>query len=55
MKRARGFSLVELMVAVTLALIVSAGVISVFVGSRAAYQSTAGVAAVSDRDRKSVV
>ena len=51
MRRARGFSLVELMVAVTLALIVSAGVISVFVGSRAAYQSTAGVAAVSDSGR----
>jgi type IV pilus assembly protein PilW len=51
MRRARGFSLVELMVAVTLALIVSAGVISVFVGSRSAYQSTAGVAAVSDSGR----
>jgi len=51
MRRARGFSMVELMVAVTLAMIVSAGVISVFVGSRAAYQSTAGVAAVSDSGR----
>jgi type IV pilus assembly protein PilW len=39
------------MVAITLALIVTAGVLSVFVGSRSAYQSTAGVAAVSDSGR----
>jgi type IV pilus assembly protein PilW len=51
MKRARGFSLVELMVAITLALIVTAGVMSVFIGSRSAFQSTAGVAAVSDSGR----
>lgn len=51
MKRARGFSLVELMVAITLALIVTAGVMSVFVGSKNAFQSTAGVAAVSDSGR----
>lgn len=51
MMRARGFSLVELMVAITLALIVTAGVMSVFIGSRSAYQSTAGVAAVSDSGR----
>jgi type IV pilus assembly protein PilW len=51
MMRARGFSLIELMVAITLALIVTAGVMSVFVGSRSAYQSTAGVAAVSDSGR----
>jgi type IV pilus assembly protein PilW len=51
MMRTRGFSLVELMVAITLALIVTAGVMSVFVGSRSAYQSTAGVAAVSDSGR----
>ena len=51
MMRARGFSLVELMVAITLALIVTAGVMSVFIGSRSAYQSTAGVAAVSDTGR----
>jgi type IV pilus assembly protein PilW len=51
MRRARGFSLVELMVAITLALIVSVGVISVFVGSRGAYQSTSGVAALSDSGR----
>jgi type IV pilus assembly protein PilW len=51
MKRARGFSLVELMVAITLALIVTAGVMSVFIGSRSAFQSTAGIAAVSDSGR----
>lgn len=51
MHRARGFSLVELMVAVTLALIVSAGVLSVFIGTRSAFQSTSGLAAVSDNGR----
>jgi type IV pilus assembly protein PilW len=51
MKRSRGFSLVELMVATTLALIVTAGVISVFVGSRSAFQSTSGVANLSDSGR----
>ena len=51
MKRARGFSLVELMVAITLALIITAGVLSVFVGSKTAFQSTAGVAALSDSGR----
>jgi type IV pilus assembly protein PilW len=51
MRKARGFSMVELMVAITLALIVTTGVISVFVGSRTAYQSTAGVGAVADGGR----
>ena len=51
MKRLRGFSLVELMVAITLALIVTTGVISVFAGSRSAFQSTAGVANLSDSGR----
>jgi type IV pilus assembly protein PilW len=51
MSRARGFSLVELMVAITLALLVSAGVVSVFVGARSAYQATSGTAAVSDSGR----
>ena len=51
MNRARGFSLVELMVAVTLALIVSAGVISVFVGSRSAFEATSGTAALTDGGR----
>jgi len=51
MKRTLGFSLIELMVAITLALIVTAGVMSVFVGSKNSFQSTAGVAAVSDSGR----
>ncbi len=51
MKRLRGFSLVELMVAITLALIVTAGVISVFVGSRSAFEATSGTAALTDGGR----
>ena len=43
-----GFSLVELMVALTLALIVTAGVLSVFVGTRTVYQSTSGVASLTE-------
>jgi type IV pilus assembly protein PilW len=49
--RARGFSLIELMIALTLALIVTAGVISVFVGSRSAFQATSGTAALTDSGR----
>ena len=51
MTRARGFSLVEMMVAITLALIVTAGVISVFVGSRSTYNATAGTAELTDGGR----
>lgn len=51
MIRTRGFSLVELMVAITLALIVSAGVISVFVGSRSAFNATSGTAELTDGGR----
>jgi type IV pilus assembly protein PilW len=43
--------MVELMVAITLALIVTTGVLSVFVGSRSAFQSTSGIAALSDGGR----
>jgi len=50
-KRQSGFSLVELMVAITLALLLTGAVISVFVGSRSAYESTAGVGAMSDSGR----
>ena len=50
-RREHGFSLVELMVAITLALVLTGAVISVFVGSRTAYQSTAGVGALSDGGR----
>jgi type IV pilus assembly protein PilW len=51
MNRTRGFSLVELMVAITLALIVTTGVISVFIGSRSAYNATAGTAELTDGGR----
>ena len=51
MIRARGFSMVELMVAITLALIVTTGVISVFIGSRSAYNATSGTAALTDGGR----
>jgi type IV pilus assembly protein PilW len=43
--------MVELMVAVTLAMLVSAGVISVFIGSRTAYQATSGTADLTDGGR----
>jgi len=49
--RARGFSLVELMIALLLAMIVTAGVISVFVGSRSAFQATSGTAALTESGR----
>jgi len=49
--RARGFSMVELMIAITLALIVTTAVLSVFVGSRASFQATSGTAAVADSGR----
>jgi type IV pilus assembly protein PilW len=51
MIRARGFSMVELMVAITLALIVTTGVLSVFVGSRSAFMATSGTAEVTDGGR----
>jgi type IV pilus assembly protein PilW len=43
--------MIELMVAVTLALTVTTAVISMFVGSRQAFESTAGVGAVADGGR----
>ncbi|MHB8475652.1 MAG: PilW family protein [Steroidobacteraceae bacterium] len=51
MNRVRGFSMVELMVAITLALVVTTGVVSVFVGSRSAYQATSGTAELTDGGR----
>jgi type IV pilus assembly protein PilW len=51
MNQARGFSMVELMVAITLALVVTTGVVSVFVGSRSAYQATSGTAELTDGGR----
>ena len=51
MKHHGGFSLVELMVAITLGLLLTGAVISVFVGSRSAYESTAGVGDMADSGR----
>lgn len=51
MIRPRGFSLVELMVAITLALIVTIGVLAVFQGSRSNFQATSGTAALTDGGR----
>jgi type IV pilus assembly protein PilW len=50
-KRQDGFSLVELMVAITLALLLTGAVVSVFIGSRTAYQATAGVGDMADSGR----
>jgi type IV pilus assembly protein PilW len=47
----RGFSIVELMVAVTLALVVTSAVMAAFLGSRSSFMSTSGMAAVSDNGR----
>jgi len=52
--RQGGFSMVELMVAITLALLLTGAVISVFVGSRGAYEATAGVGEMSDSGRFSL-
>jgi type IV pilus assembly protein PilW len=49
--RTRGFSLVELMVAIALGLFVTAAIVSVFVGTRTVYQSTGGTAALTDGGR----
>ena len=49
--RCAGFSLVELMLAMTLALLLTGAIISVFVGSRSAYQSTSGLGVLSDSGR----
>src|ERR1700722_15714061 len=43
--------MVELVIATTLALIVTGAAISMFVGSRAAYQATSGVASLTDGGR----
>jgi type IV pilus assembly protein PilW len=50
-KRQQGFSMVELMVAITLGLLLTGAVVSVFIGSRTAYQATAGVGDMSDSGR----
>lgn len=51
MRRIRGFSMIELMVSVVLALIVTAAVLAVFVASRQSFNSTSGTAALADGGR----
>ncbi len=50
-RSSQGFSMIELMVAVTLALVVSAAAVAVFVASRSSYLSTSGTAALADGGR----
>src|SRR5665213_2760722 len=51
MKQSRGFSLVELMIAVVLGLLVTEALVSMFVGVRSASRTTSGVASLSDSGR----
>ncbi|MBL6750109.1 MAG: PilW family protein [Nevskia sp.] len=51
MKRARGFSLVELMIAVTLGLLLIGAASAIFVGARNGYTATTSVSAQSDSAR----
>jgi len=50
-RRSRGFSLVELMIAIVLGLIVTEALVSLFVGVRSASRTTSGVAALTDSGR----
>ncbi len=49
--RQKGFSMIELMVALVLSLVVTAAVISVFTGSRTAYRSMSSTGALTDGGR----
>lgn len=51
MKKQKGLSLVELMVSITLGLILMAGVLQVFVGSRATYNSQQAISRVQESGR----
>ena len=50
-RRQRGFSLIELMIAMVLGLVVTAGAISVFVASRRTYQANEGLSSVQENAR----
>ncbi|MEO5378647.1 MAG: PilW family protein [Magnetococcus sp. DMHC-6] len=50
-REANGFTLVELMVAVTIGLFLLAGVIRIFMGQKATYQITTGLARVQENGR----
>lgn len=47
----RGFTLVELMVAMTVGLFISAGVISLFIGTKQSYRTNEGMARVQENGR----
>jgi type IV pilus assembly protein PilW len=49
--RARGFSLVELMVAVTISLLLMMGVVALFVSSRASYETTEKLSRIQENGR----
>ncbi|HVN45397.1 MAG TPA: PilW family protein [Steroidobacteraceae bacterium] len=51
MKRQTGFTLVEMMISIVLALLLTGAVVAVFVGSRTAYQATSGVGDMADSGR----
>ncbi|HZP23957.1 MAG TPA: PilW family protein [Terriglobales bacterium] len=51
MKRSRGFTLVELMVGITLGLLLTAAIGSVYVGVRQGYRTTTGISGESDSAR----
>ena len=51
MKRQSGFTMVELMVAITLSVIVSGALLSVFLSTNNSYRSTSGAASYTDSGR----
>jgi type IV pilus assembly protein PilW len=50
----KGFSLIELMVALTISLLVSIGIVEIFGGSRATFQTQQGLSAVQESGRFSI-
>jgi len=51
MRRVRGFTMVELLVAVTLSILVMGGLMSVFLGAKTSFQSTSGVGNLTEGGR----
>jgi type IV pilus assembly protein PilW len=51
MRRARGFTLVELIIAIALSIMVAGALLSVFMSSKNAYQATSGTASYTDSGR----
>jgi len=50
-RRQRGLTLIEIMIAVTLGLILTAGIIQIFVGSKRTYHATEGLARMQENGR----